>query len=59
MLLDALDGEIPILGVLQKADSEFLKKIAEHEQVQMITVTWEDRDHILSSQASWDKLWIC
>lgn len=59
MVLDMLDGEIPIFGVLQKADSEFLKKIAEHEQVQVITVTRENRDHILSSQASWDKLWIC
>ena len=40
----ALDGTIPILGILQKADSVFLKEIAEHPEVKLVEVTKENRD---------------
>lgn len=43
-VLRALDGEIPILGVLQEADSPFLKKVAAHPKVRVIRVTEENRD---------------
>lgn len=43
-VLRALDGEIPILGVLQEADSPFLKKVATHPKVRVIRVTEENRD---------------
>lgn len=43
-VLSALDGDIPILGVLQRADSPFLKQIAAHEAVTVVEVTLENRD---------------
>lgn len=43
-VLRALDGEIPILGILQEADSPFLKKVAAHPKVRVIRVTEENRD---------------
>lgn len=43
-VLSALDGNIPILGVLQQADSPFLKQIAAHEAVTVVAVTLENRD---------------
>ena len=42
----ALDGDIPILGVLQKADSEFLCQIAMHPHVRVVEVTAENRDSL-------------
>ena len=42
-VLDALDGEIPVYGVLQVADSDFLDTVASHPDVQVITVTEENR----------------
>lgn len=47
-VLQILDGEVPVLGVLQKADSVFLKEIAEHSAVQVITVTEDDRESIFA-----------
>lgn len=43
-VLKALDGDIPILGVLQKANSPFLDQIAAHPNVCVIEVTKENRD---------------
>lgn len=43
-VLAALDGETPILGVLQQADSPFLRQIASHEAVEVVEVTVENRD---------------
>lgn len=40
----ALDGEIPVIGVLQRADSEFLHRVARHPNVRCIEVTKENRD---------------
>ena len=42
--LSALDGDTPILGVLQQADSPFLRQIANHEAVKVVQVTKENRD---------------
>lgn len=45
-VLYALDGDIPILGVLQRADAPFLAQIAAHPQVRLVTVTAENRDDL-------------
>lgn len=48
-VLDALDGDLPIWGVLQVADSLFLRRIAAHPQVNLYTVTPENRDTLAST----------
>lgn len=40
-VLAALDGDLPVLGVLQKADTEFLRVVAGHPRVRLVTVTVE------------------
>lgn len=45
-VLKALDEDIPIIGVLQKASSPFLQQIAAHPNVRVIEITKENRDHI-------------
>lgn len=42
-----LEGDIPVIGVLQKADSEFLRLVANHPKVKVIEVTTENRDDVL------------
>lgn len=44
MVLEALDGDVPIIGVLQQAESEFLRKIAAHPKVSVVEVTTANRD---------------
>ena len=51
----ALEGDIPILGVLQQAESEFLDRIARHPQVTVLTVTEENRDALLPELLRWWK----
>ena len=43
-LLRALDGDVPVVGVLQQAESAFLRQAAAHPNVRVITVTEENRD---------------
>lgn len=43
-VLQVLDGDIPVIGVLQQADSAFLDRVAAHPGVRLITVTEENRD---------------
>ena len=43
-VLAALDGAIPILGVLQEADTPFLQQVAAHPRVRVVRVTEENRD---------------
>ena len=43
-VLQALDGPIPVLGVLQMTPSPFLRQIAQREDVTVLTVTPENRD---------------
>ena len=40
----ALDGEIPVYGILQQADSPFLAEIAARDDVCVVTVTEENRN---------------
>ena len=39
-----LDGDAPVYGILQQADSVFLSRIAAREDVKIVTVTEENRD---------------
>lgn len=43
-VLRALDADVPIIGVLQQAESAFLRQVAAHPNVRVITVTEENRD---------------
>ena len=43
-VLALLDGEIPILGVLQEGESAFQQRVAAHPNVELIYVTEENRD---------------
>ena len=43
-MLAALDGEKPVCGVLQQADNAFLRRVAAHPRVRVVTVTEENRD---------------
>lgn len=43
-VLAALDGELPVLGVLQQADTPFLRAVARHPRVRLVTVTPQNRD---------------
>lgn len=45
-VLAALDGDAPVYGVLQQADSPFLDAIAARDDVQVITVTEENREDL-------------
>ena len=45
-IFELLDGDIPVLGVLQEVESEFQKKVAAHPNVQLIYVTAENRDNL-------------
>lgn len=43
-VLACLDGDVPVYGVLQLADSEFLDNIKARDDVHLVTVTEENRD---------------
>ena len=45
-VLAALDGEKPVYGVLQQADSPFLQRIAARDYVTVAGVTRENRDRL-------------
>ena len=49
----ALEGDIPILGVLQQAESDFLDRIARHPQVTVLTVSPENRDALPAALRRW------
>ena len=48
-----LEGDTPILGVLQQAESDFLHRIARHPQVTVLTVTEENRDALPPELLRW------
>lgn len=47
---ELLDGPLPVYGVLQRADSEFLQEIAVREDVRLMEVTRENRNNLLSNE---------
>lgn len=51
-VISILDGEIPVLGVLQDSESVFLEKIKKHEKVKLVEVTKENRDKLMNMNLS-------
>ena len=49
----ALEGGTPILGVLQQADSDFLRRIAGHPRVTVLTVTEDNRGSLGAELLRW------
>lgn len=49
----ALEGDIPVLGVLQQAESPFLTRIARHPRLTVLTVTEENRDALSAELRRW------
>ncbi len=49
----AVEGNTPILGVLQKADSPLLEKIARHPNVHLLEVTEDNRDDLSQRLPKW------
>jgi nucleoside-triphosphatase len=47
-VIHALNGEIPVLGVLQDADTAFFRQIADHPNVHIVRVTHANRDEMES-----------
>lgn len=45
-VLEVLDGDIPVLGVLKQWPYEFLEQVAQHPAVTVIRVTEDNRDRI-------------
>ncbi len=45
-VMQALDGDIPVIGVIQKANSAFLDAVKNHPQVDVVEVTLENRDQL-------------
>ena len=43
-IFHAIDGTVPIVGVIQKSDCDFLRKVKAHPRVHLIEVTRENRD---------------
>ena len=48
-----LEGEIPVIGALQQAESEFLDRIARHSQVTVLSVSRENRDDLPAVLRRW------
>lgn len=54
-ILDVLDGDIPALGVVQDRQGGFLDEVRNHPNVELLTVTVENREeifHLLSHYLS-------
>ena len=49
----ALEDGTPILGVLQQADSDFLRRVACHPQVTVLTVTEDNRGSLGAALRHW------
>ena len=45
-IMDTLDGDIPVLGVVQIRPDDFLDEIRSHPKVELITVTPQNREAV-------------
>lgn len=52
-ILQALDGEIPVLGVVQIRPGGFLDEIRNHPSVELITVNTENREQVFHRLTDW------
>lgn len=51
-VLNCLDGPIPVVGVIQQADTTFLQEVRRHPNVRILEVTEENRDRIPDEMAA-------
>ena len=56
-ILDRLDGEIPVLGVVQRWEGEFLETVRSHKNIKLITVTVENREAVVNELLERKQLW--
>ena len=52
-VMQALEGEIPVLGVVQIRPGGFLDEIRNHPSVELITVTVENREQVFKILKNW------
>lgn len=52
-ILQALERDIPVLGVVQIRPGGFLDEIRNHPSVELITVTKENREQVFQYLANW------
>lgn len=52
-ILQALEGEIPVLGVVQIRPGGFLDEIRNHPSVELITVNTENREQVFHRLTEW------
>lgn len=45
-ILDTLDGDVPVLGVVQIRPDSFLDQIRSHPNVELVTVTEDNRENV-------------
>lgn len=52
-VMQALEGDIPVLGVVQIRPGGFLDEIRNHPSVELITVTVEKREQVFQILKNW------
>lgn len=52
-ILDTLDGDIPVLGVVQIRPDDFLDKIRNHPNVEIFTLTTDNREELSAYLSCW------
>ena len=52
-VLRALDGDLPVLGVIKPRSSALLDAVRAHPRVQVLTVTRENREELLKTLEDW------
>ncbi|MCI7735901.1 MAG: nucleoside-triphosphatase [Clostridiales bacterium] len=52
-VLGALDGDLPVLGVIKPRSSALLDAVRAHPRVSLITVTLENREKLLTNLEAW------
>ena len=56
-VLQTLDGNIPVIGVVRKSETGWLDQIRNHPKVEMITVTEKNRDELPTMLIQGERLW--
>ena len=52
-IMDTLDGDIPVLGVMQIRPDDFLDQIRNHPKVEVIRLTEDNREEISAYLSCW------
>jgi len=52
-VMELLNGDVPVLGVLQQAESPFLREVSQHPKVELVSVTEGNRDALAEFLRGW------